>query len=172
MPEEDSVQKEKRPRKRKEPGKTIAVWKVLVLISLVTGISIVGGMLIPRTPSVSFIPKVLTTRVVMDSSRCSVYYDSTTLTPADARLVGRVLEGIGYFTREGKTIGAILTKDGKTCTITLVGDRSISKEIINSFKYNLQQTLTTYRTTHPDRKYRYQILLIDSEKVNEEIFVE
>ncbi len=172
MSEENSVSKEKGARKKKKQGKTIAVWKALVLILAAAIVSVVAGVLILSEPSVSFIPKMPGSRIVMDSSRCSVYYDSTMLVPADARLVGRVLEGIGYFNRENKSIGAILTKKDNTWTITLIGDRSISKEIINSFKYGLQQTLGTYRTAHPGLKYRYQILLIDSTKVNEEIFVE
>ncbi|MCX6122179.1 MAG: hypothetical protein NTX44_11255 [Ignavibacteriales bacterium] len=101
------------------------------------------------------------TKISNNRSKCTLTYDSTTISESDAKVAYTILENIHYFTPRVPTAQAIFFRDSNNVYTfeCFVSRTKFEKTYVDSgFVGGLQELQTNYR----NRKYQFHIFTVDS----------
>jgi hypothetical protein len=134
-------------------------WKVIGYSTLALGITFIYGfvfLFIIEPDDLGAIPDFVRSEVKMEYSKCSIFYDSTTISQVDAKVVGSFLEEYGYFRPDRNTLNALVYREDNDVTILIAYPLNALNDsrLINEFK----RILVKIETLYPDKSYRFRLV--------------
>ena len=121
------------------------------------------------TPNIVELPQFKSAIVEAEYSRCKVYFDSTTVTEPDAKVVGVILESVGYFSPNSPGQEALFYREKGTYIIAIaVPELALTDHSVDDI---LQKALAGLHQAYSARKYRFRLLAIDKDEITGESYV-
>ncbi|HTY38986.1 MAG TPA: hypothetical protein VMH23_17850 [Bacteroidota bacterium] len=153
-------------------GKKASGWKaagigILAMIILMSYMLFLSVVVFPS--EAIELPTFQSSLIETENSHCRVYYDSSALTQADARVVGASLEKMGYFSVPDTEREAVFYRDKNDYLIAIsVDERAFSDRNAGAI---LALTLSELHDRYVDRRYRFRLLVIGPKGITKEKFI-
>ena len=136
-------------------------WHVIVgsgLVSLAISLGyfwIIVTLTTPDEPA----PPFAGTPLVFESTGSIIYYETPSIQESDAKVVGRILEDMGYFSKETQLPAGFHMEGSKYTIEMLVDEENWSHPVI---EHDVSQFLRILKQSHDQRDYQVVFVMFDS----------
>jgi hypothetical protein len=146
-------------------------WKAagVGLLSLAVYLGYAVVMAYAMSPHIAPIPPIPSTSVRMDYSGCAVYYDTSAISSSDAKVVGAILEKIGYFDPRTPENDALFYRlDGEYVVAFGIEPQGLHNPEVEK---EINGALNELHGSYSDRRYCFRLLAMDSTGITAERFI-